>query len=179
MEGSHRLSVEQMSFSLAASSDLAIEARSAEAARKLVAEVLSRQRYSTLSKAARGTVRQYLMRVTGYARAQIARPIREYSGSGGVEAKPSRRRKFPTRYTRADIELLASVVRTFTICGAPRSIANTGPCTNRRRARRCRSENGGVRTRRAFRGGCGWTRYIRAIRATANPGCTTSMLSVR
>lgn len=109
MEGSHRLSLEQMSSFLAASSELAMEARTAEAARKLAAEVLSRQRYSKLSKAAKGTVRRYLMRVTGYGRAQIARLIREHRDTGGLTAKLSQRRKFPTRYTRADIELLASV----------------------------------------------------------------------
>lgn len=109
MEGSHRLTLEQMSSFLAASGDLAMEAGNAEAARRLVVEVLSRQRYNKLSKAAKGTVRQYLMRVTGYGRAQIARLIREHRDTRGVQAKPSQRRKFPTRYTRADIELLASV----------------------------------------------------------------------
>jgi transposase InsO family protein len=109
MEGSHRLTLEQMSSFLAASGELAMEARSVEAARKLVGEVLSAQQYRKLPKAAKGTVRQYLMRVTGYGRAQIARMIREYGETGKLKAKPSRRRKFPTRYTRADIEVLASV----------------------------------------------------------------------
>ena len=53
---------------LAASSGLATEARTAEAAGKLAGDVLCRQGYSTLLKAAKGTVRQYLMRVTGYGK---------------------------------------------------------------------------------------------------------------
>ena len=109
MEGSHRLTVEQMSSFPAASEELAMEARTAEAARELVGKVLAAQGYSRLSKAAKGTVRQYLIRVTGYGRAQVARLIREYGETGQLRARPSSRRKFPVRYTRADIELLASV----------------------------------------------------------------------
>lgn len=109
MEGSHRLTLEQMSSFLAASGQLAMEARTRSAGRETVGKVLAAQRYSSLSKAAKGTVRQYLMRVTGYGRAQIARLIREYGERGELKPKASSRRKFPTRYTRADIELLASV----------------------------------------------------------------------
>jgi transposase InsO family protein len=109
MEGSHRLSLEQMSSFLAASSGLAMEARTAEEARQIVAEVLSARGYKKLPKAEKGTVRRYLMRVTGYGRAQIARLIREHAQTGELKPKVSQRRKFPTRYTRADIELLASV----------------------------------------------------------------------
>ena len=60
-----------------------------------MADVLSTQRYSKLPKAAKGTVRQYLMRVTGYCRAQIARLIGEHGETGEVTSKPTRRRKFP------------------------------------------------------------------------------------
>ena len=49
------------------------------------------------------------MQVTGYGRAQMARLIRGYRDSGELKPTPSQRRKFPRRYTRADIELLASV----------------------------------------------------------------------
>lgn len=109
MAGTHRLNIEQMSSFLAASGELEIEARTAEEARKVVAEVLSVQRYGNLPKASKGTIRRYLMRVTGYGRAQVARLIREYGQTGKLKAKPSRRRRFPRRYTRADIELLARV----------------------------------------------------------------------
>lgn len=109
MEGSHRLTLDQMSSFLAASEDLAMEVRNGEAARELVGKVLAAQRYRSLSKAGKGTVRQYLMRVTGYGRAQIARLIHEHGERGELKPKATSRRKFPTRYTRADIELLASV----------------------------------------------------------------------
>jgi transposase InsO family protein len=98
-----------MSSFLAGSDDLEIKAGDAGQAREMVAAVLSFQRYSSLPKAAKGTVRRYLMRVTGYGRAQVTRLISEYSSSGELPAKPGRRRRFPTRYTRGDIELLAEV----------------------------------------------------------------------
>lgn len=109
MKGSQRLSLEQMSSFLAASGDLTMEARTGETARKLIGEVLSAQHYRSLPKAGKGIVRQYLMRVTGYGRAQVARLIRTYVETGEVRSKPFSRGKFPKHYTRADIELLASI----------------------------------------------------------------------
>jgi transposase InsO family protein len=109
MGGSHRLSIEQMSSFLAGSGGLEVRVCDAEHARNIVAGVLSAQRYNSLPKAAKGTVRRYLMRVTGYGRAQVTRLISEYRSSGGLKPKLLRRRRFPTRYTRADIELLADV----------------------------------------------------------------------
>ena len=89
MEGSHRLSIEQMSSFLAASGSLEMEARSAEEARQIVSGVLSARQYRRLSKAEKGTVRKYLTRVTGYGRAQVARLIREYGQTGELKAKVS------------------------------------------------------------------------------------------
>lgn len=109
MEGSDRLNVEQMSSFLAVSGELAMEARTGETARKIVAEVLLAQRYSKQPKAAKGIIRRYLMRVTGYGRAQIARLIREYAEAGELKQRTAQRRRFPKRYTPVDIELLASV----------------------------------------------------------------------
>ena len=86
-----------------------MEARTAEEARRIVSEVLSARAYSKLSRAEKGTVRRYLMRVTSYSRAQMERLIREYRHTGELKAKSAHRRKFPTRYTPADIELLARV----------------------------------------------------------------------
>ena len=109
MQGSHRLTVEEMSYFLAASGNLEMEARSSGEARQIVVEVLSVRGYNRLSKGEKGTVRRYLMQVTGYGRAQIERLIREYRERGELKPKRSKRRKFPTRYLRADVELLARV----------------------------------------------------------------------
>jgi transposase len=47
--------------------------------------------------------------MTGRSRAQVTRWIARYRKSGSLQPAPYRRHRFPKRYTRADIELLASV----------------------------------------------------------------------
>ena len=72
-------------------------------------QVLVGQQYSQLGKAARGLVRRYIEKMTGLSRAQITRLIGCYTASGRVQVTVYRRRRFAQLYTRADIELLASV----------------------------------------------------------------------
>jgi predicted DNA-binding transcriptional regulator AlpA len=50
-----------------------------------------------------------ISKLTGLSRAQVTRLIGRYLKSGEVKEVNYRRRRFPQRYTRADIELLASV----------------------------------------------------------------------
>jgi transposase InsO family protein len=47
--------------------------------------------------------------MTGLSRAQVTRLVGGYLATGQVRMKTSHRHRFPTRYTRADIELLAQV----------------------------------------------------------------------
>jgi transposase InsO family protein len=109
MGGSHRLSIEQMGAFVAASGELEMAAATGAEGRRTVGEVLAAQQYGSLGRRAKGIVRRYLMRVTGYGRAQIARLIQGYTRSGGApESLPlGRRRRFAQRYTSRDIELLA------------------------------------------------------------------------
>lgn len=74
-----------------------------------VERVLVEHEYAQQGKAARGLLRRYIEKMTGLSRAQVTRLIARYSASGRVEPTVYRRRRFPERYTRADIELLASV----------------------------------------------------------------------
>jgi transposase InsO family protein len=74
-----------------------------------VERVLVQQEYAQQGKAARGLVRRYLEKMTGLSRAQVTRLIARYAASGRVQPTVYRRRRFPERFTRADIELLASV----------------------------------------------------------------------
>ena len=74
-----------------------------------VEQVLIQHEYAGQGKAARGLLRRYVEKMTGLSRAQTTRLIRRYTASGRVRPTVYRRRSFPQRYTRADIELLASV----------------------------------------------------------------------
>jgi len=72
--------------------------------------MLVAQEYATRQgKKQRGAIRAYLSKVTGRSLPQITRLIRKYVKTGKVEAKPCRRRRFPSKYTAPDIALLAEV----------------------------------------------------------------------
>jgi len=47
--------------------------------------------------------------MTGLSRSHVTRLIARHTASGRVRAAVNKRRRFPERYTRADIELLAAV----------------------------------------------------------------------
>jgi len=72
-----------------------------------IESVLKRFGYHRLSRKDKGTLRNYVMRVTGYSPAQVCRLISEYRERGTIQAGSYHRNRFPTRYTRSDIELLA------------------------------------------------------------------------
>jgi transposase InsO family protein len=71
--------------------------------------VLVEHEYVQQGKAARGLLRRYIEKMTGLSRAQVTRLIARYAAIGRVQPTVYRRRRFPERFTRADIELLASV----------------------------------------------------------------------
>src|SRR5208283_1190715 len=70
---------------------------------------LRQQQYQKQGRKARGLLRRYLEKMTGLSRAQVTRLIAHYRAHGELQPAPYRRHRFPQRYTRADIELLAIV----------------------------------------------------------------------
>jgi len=76
---------------------------------RFIEAVLKAQRYRRLSKGQRGMVRRFLAKLTGRSRAQITRLISRWRKTKHVTSQPSRRPRFPRRYTAADIVLLAAV----------------------------------------------------------------------
>jgi hypothetical protein len=69
-----------------------------------VEQVLIEQQYRQQGKAARGLLRRSIEKMTGLSRVQLMRLIACYAATGRVEA-PAYRRRFPRRYTRADLKL--------------------------------------------------------------------------
>src|ERR1700739_693980 len=98
-----------MSRFLAASAEIRFECKSRAQVYGWVERVLIQQEYAQQGRAARGLARRYIEKMTGMSRSQVTRLIARYTASGRVRATVYRRRRFPARYTRADIELLASV----------------------------------------------------------------------
>jgi transposase InsO family protein len=74
-----------------------------------VERTLVQHEYGTLRRPERGLVRQYVARMTGLSRAQVARLISDYLRTGKVTATQYQRARFASRYTATDIGLLAYV----------------------------------------------------------------------
>jgi transposase InsO family protein len=103
------LNLEQMEAFLRASEGIRFEGESAKQVYPWMERVLCQQQYHQQGRGARGLVRRYLAKMTGLSRAQVTRLIARYGHCGKIEVLPYRRHRFPQRYTRADVELLALV----------------------------------------------------------------------
>jgi hypothetical protein len=111
MDDSEATSLEQVRAFLAGSGEVRFAGQSRAEVYGWTERTLVRFRYAGLGKRDRGLVRRYIARMTGLSRAQVTRLIASYTASGRVKAASYQRRKFPARYTRADVELLAYVDR--------------------------------------------------------------------
>ena len=68
-------------------------------------------RYRHLNKSEKGIIKQYLLMASGYSRAQITRLIKEYFDRGCLKRKQRTVNGFSSKYTKADIRLLAETDR--------------------------------------------------------------------
>lgn len=76
-----------------------------------IEKVLVEQQYSVLTKKQRGGVRALLAKVSGLSMPQLTRLIRRYRQDGQIAVRSGSRRRFPTKYTSEDLELLIEVDR--------------------------------------------------------------------
>jgi transposase InsO family protein len=104
-----KLSLEAIGRFVEASEELRFRGENRQQVYVWVEQVLVQQEYCQQGKAARGLVRRYIEKMTGMSRSQVTRLIARYMATGLVRPTVYRRRRFPGLYTRADIELLASV----------------------------------------------------------------------
>lgn len=109
MRHSEKLSLEQIRKFLAASGEVAFEAQERGQVYAWVTRTLRQHGYGRLGRAAKGVLRRYLKKMTGWSRAQVTRLIGKYRAEGEVREAGYRRYRFPKRYTRGDVELLATV----------------------------------------------------------------------
>jgi hypothetical protein len=129
MDDSEATSLEQIRAFLAGSGEVRFDGQRREEVYGWTERTLVRHRYTSLNRPEKGLVRRYIGRMTGLSRAQVTRLIAGYVESGRVRAAPYQRRKFPSRYTKRDVELLAYV---------DKSHGNlSGPATKRILEREC------------------------------------------
>lgn len=99
--------IEQVKQFLEGSQGIDFEGQRTEEKYDWTEEVLIRFRYLRLKKPDRGVIRRYIEKVTGYSRAQVSRLVREYKQTGQVRKREYRRHRFPQKYTREEVQLLA------------------------------------------------------------------------
>ena len=104
-----KLTLEQIEKFLLAAEDVRFEASQRAEIYGWVERLLCQQEYSRQGRAARGLLRRYIGKMTGLSRAQTTRLIGRYLATGQLRMETGRRHRFPSRYTRADLELLAQV----------------------------------------------------------------------
>lgn len=109
MQAAEGLSLEQIRAFLENSEELGFKGRNREEVYSWVNQTLRQQRYQGLARDSRGLVRQYLEKMTGLSRAQVTRLVGQYLQGEEVKLKRYQRYRFPRRYTREDIVLLAKV----------------------------------------------------------------------
>src|SRR5712692_9764572 len=109
MEDGERLSLEQIRAFVEASGEMRFHSQDRRELYAWVNQTLGRQNYSHLKRQGKGLVRRYLAQMTGLSRAQVTRLIGCYQQGGAVKLRAYQRHRFPNRYTRADIEVLAAV----------------------------------------------------------------------
>lgn len=111
MQNAERLTPEQIREFLHSSQGIEFVGQNRAERYEFVQRVLVAQEYAVQGKKQRGTIRGFLSKVTGLSLPQITRLIRKYRQSGVVEPRAYRRRRFPSKYTKRDVELLAEVDR--------------------------------------------------------------------
>jgi len=109
MDDSEAGSLSQIRAFLAGSGEVRFAGQRREEVYGWVEQTLVRQQYASRGRPEKGLVRRYIARMTGLSRAQVTRLITAYAETGRVKASAYQRTKFATRYTAADVNLLAYV----------------------------------------------------------------------
>ena len=109
MDDSEARSLEQVQAFLAGSGGVRFAGQRREDVYIWVEQTLVQHGYASLGRAGKGMVRRYVARMTGLSRAQVTRLIAGYRKTGRVKAAAYQRTRFATRYTAADLNLLAYV----------------------------------------------------------------------
>ena len=101
--------VEQIEVFLGGNAEVDFKPEGREAAYRFARRTLVRLRYASLDRPGKGAVREYLVKTTGFSRAQVTRLIAQYRETGRIEDRRGGNsgRPFARVYTPADIRLLA------------------------------------------------------------------------
>jgi transposase InsO family protein len=107
VKNTERLSLEQIQAFLEASTEVQFEGAKRKEVYDWITSLVCQQEYWKQGRRVKGILRQYIGKMTGLSRAQVARLLRCYKDSGRVSERSYKRNRFSSHYTAADIELLA------------------------------------------------------------------------
>ena len=120
MNDSNLSSMSQLKNFLSESEGIEFNRKNRKEVYSWIEETLIRFQYAILSKKEKGLIRKYLMKITGYSKAQLGRHITQYRNTGQVRIKEYERHKFQKKYTSQDIRLLA---KTAELLSSPNGVA--------------------------------------------------------
>ncbi len=109
MSEAGKLSAEQIRAFLAGSEEHHFRGRQRAEVYEWITRTLRAQEYRKQGKKMRGLLKRYVEKMTGRSRAQVTRLIGRYLEHSEVKESNYRRHRFASRFTRADVELLAQV----------------------------------------------------------------------
>jgi transposase InsO family protein len=109
MEEAETLSLERIQTFLEASEEVHFRGKRRREVYEWMTRLLRQQSYRKQGKVARGLLRRYVGKMTGRSRAQVTRLVGQYLKHSEVQEAVCRRHRFKSRFTQADIELLAQV----------------------------------------------------------------------
>ena len=109
MQDGERLSLEHIRAFLEASQEVQFEGKQREEVYQWITRTLRRQGYREQGKPARGLLLRYVAKMSGLSRSQVTRLVARYREHSEIREVRYRRHRFASRFTRADIELLAQV----------------------------------------------------------------------
>lgn len=96
MQNPEEMTLEQMQALVESSRAVRFSIEGREAVYGLLVRVLKKQHYAEQSREQRGIVRRFLVKVSGWSRAQITRLIGQWMQTRTIQAKRPTRRRFPT-----------------------------------------------------------------------------------
>jgi len=119
MNDSAIVTVEQLKRFLLASKGWKFKGLSRKEKYRWIEDTVRKFGYFSLNKTDKGPVRKYIMLVTGSSRPQMNRLLERKLLTGEIKEVAGHRNRFPTIYTRSDIELLAETDNLHERMGGP------------------------------------------------------------
>jgi len=109
MQVPEKMSLEQIQAFLEASQEVCFKGQERKEVYAWITRTLRAQDFRNQGKKMRGLLRRYVEKMTGRSRTQVTLLVAQYMEHSELKVTSYRRHRFASRFTRADLELLAQV----------------------------------------------------------------------